>query len=97
MIEYFILAGVLFTIGVVGVLIRRNLLVILMCVEIMMASSHLALVAAGASLGDLHGQVFTLFSIAVAAAEAAVGLAIVVVIYRNKKTSNVDRFNLLQG
>jgi NADH-quinone oxidoreductase subunit K len=95
--EYFILSGILFTLGVVGVLIRRDLLIILMSVEIMMASANLALVTAGAHVGDLHGQIFTIFTIAVAAAEAAIGLAIVVIIYKNKKTANVDSFDSLRG
>ena len=97
MTEYFILASILFTIGTVGVLIRRNLIIILMSIEIMMASAHLALVAASFHVGNLHGQIFTIFSIAVAAAEAAIGLAIVVIIYRNKGTENVDYFNILRG
>ncbi|MBI2026410.1 MAG: NADH-quinone oxidoreductase subunit NuoK [Deltaproteobacteria bacterium] len=95
--EYFILSGILFTIGVLGVLVRKNLIVILMSLEIMMASSHLALVAAGNLAQNLSGQIFALFSIAVAAAEVAIGLALVVIIYKKKQTTNVDRFNILQG
>ena len=95
--QYLLLSGILFTLGVVGVLIRRNLIVILMSIEIMMAAANLALVAAGTYVGNLHGQIFVLFSIAVAAAEAAIGLALVVIIYKNKGTENVDYFNILHG
>jgi len=94
--EYFILSGILFTVGLLGVLIRKNLIVILMSLEIMMASAHLALVTAG-SVQNIEGQVFTLFSIAVAATEAAIGLSLVVIIYKRKQTADVDRFNILQG
>ncbi|MBI2608787.1 MAG: NADH-quinone oxidoreductase subunit NuoK [Deltaproteobacteria bacterium] len=95
--EYFILASILFALGVTGVLMRRNLLVILMSVEIMLASSNLALIAASSHVGNLHGHIFVLFNIAVAAAEAAVGLALIVIIYKNKKTENVDQFTSLHG
>jgi len=95
--QYFLLSGILFTIGILGVLTRRSLIIILMSIEIMMAAANLALVAAGTYVGNLHGQIFVLFSIAVAAAEAAIGLAIVVIIYKNKGTENVDYFNILHG
>ena len=95
--QYLLLSGILFTLGVVGVLIRRSLIVILMSIEIMMAAANLALVAAGTYVGNLHGQIFVLFSMAVAAAEAAIGLALVVIIYKNKGTENVDYFTILHG
>ncbi len=94
---YLILAAVIFAIGVLGVLIRRNALIIFMCVEMMLNSVNLTLVALAQHWGNLTGQVFVFIVMAVAAVEVAVGLAIVMAIVRHKDTTNVDEINLLQG
>jgi len=83
---YLVLSAVLFTIGVIGVLTRRNAIVIFMSIEIMLNSVNLTLVAFASFMGDTAGQVFVFFVMAVAAAEAAVGLAIVLALFRKKKT-----------
>ena len=88
-------SAVLFTIGVLGVLIRRNAIVIFMCVELMLNAVNLTLVALSLAHG-LTGQVFVFFVMTVAAAEAAVGLAIIISIFRHYETVNVDSFNLLK-
>ena len=90
-ISYFlILSGVLFTIGTIGVLIRRNALVIFMSIELQLNAVNLALVAFSRQNGNLTGQVLTFFSMVVAAAEVVVGLAIIVSIYRRRRTIDVD-------
>ena len=94
---YLVLAGVIFTIGVLGVLVRRNALIIFMCVEMMMNAVNLTFVALSRQFGNLDGQVFVFLIMAVAAAEVAIGLAIVLGIIRHKDTTNVDKINLLQG
>ncbi len=93
---YLILSAALFTLGVVGVLIRRNALVMFMSVEMMLNAANLALITYSRSLGNVEGQVFVLVVMAVAAAEVAVGLAIVVALYRHKETTDVDEVNLLK-
>ncbi len=93
---YLLLSAVLFTIGVVGVLTRRNAIVVFMCIELMLNSVNLTLVAFSAYLGDITGQVLVFFVMAVAAAEAAVGLAIVISLFRNKQTVNIDKINILK-
>ena len=96
-ISYFlILSGVLFTIGTVGVLLRRNALVIFMSVELQLNAVNLSLVAFGRQIGNLNGQVLAFFSMVVAAAEVVVGLAIIVVLFRRRHTANVDDANLLR-
>jgi len=94
---YLSLSAVLFTIGVLGVLLRRNVIVLLLSVELMLNSVNLTLVAFSQYLGDVDGQILVLFVIAVAAAEAAVGLAIVIALFRNKLTVNVDELRLFRG
>lgn len=94
---YLILSSILFTIGVSGVLLRRNLIVIFMSIELMLNSVNLALVAISKYLHHVDGQIFVFFIITVAAAEAAVGLAIVIALYRHKETTNIDEINLLKG
>jgi NADH:ubiquinone oxidoreductase subunit K len=89
-------SAVLFSAGVYGVLARRNAVLVLMSIELMLNAVTLNLIAFSQSLGDLAGQVFGLFVIAVAAAEAGIGLAIVILIYRNRETINVDEVNLLK-
>jgi NADH-quinone oxidoreductase subunit K len=93
---YLILSAVLFTLGAVGVLIRRNALVMFMAVEMMLNAVNLTLIAYSRALGSVEGQVFVLFVMAVAAAEVAVGLAIVVAYYRHRQTTDVDDMNSLR-
>ena len=89
-------SAALFSVGVYGVLARRNAVLVLMSIELMLNAVNLNLVAFAQKLGDLSGQVFALFVIAVAAAEVGIGLAIVILIYRNRETINVDEVNLLK-
>ena len=93
---YVVLSALLFGLGVVGFLFKRNIITMFMSIELMLNAVNLAFVAFGRSLGQLQGQVFVFFVIVVAAAEAAVGLAIVILIQRNRKTLNVERVNLLK-
>lgn len=95
--SYLILSAIIFAIGAVGVLIRRNVLVIFMCVEMMMNAVNLSLVALARQFQQLDGQIFVFLVMAVAAAEVAVGLAIVMAVVRHKDTTNVDQINLLKG
>lgn len=94
---YVLLSAILFTIGVVGVLTRRNVMVIFMSVELMLNSANLALVAFARQWGSVDGQLLTFFVITVAAAEVAVGLALLVGIFRTKKTTNVDDVSTMRG
>lgn len=89
-------SAVLFSVGVLGVLLRRNIIVIFMCVELMLNAVNLTFVALAQQLGP-DGQVIVFFVMAVAAAEAAVGLAIIISIYRHKETVNLQKLNLLRG
>ncbi|MBM2815348.1 MAG: dehydrogenase subunit [Ignavibacteria bacterium] len=93
---YLLLAGVLFTIGTIGVLTRRNAIIIFMSIELMLNSVNLTLVAFSSFFGDSSGQIFVFFVMAIAAAEAAVGLAIVLALFRLKKTIYVDEANILK-
>ncbi|MFN3194981.1 MAG: NADH-quinone oxidoreductase subunit NuoK [Chlorobiota bacterium] len=93
---YLILSATIFAIGSVGVLTRRNAIVIFMCIELMLNAVNITLVAFSSFLGDASGQIFVFFVMAVAAAEAAIGLAIVLALFRNKKTVYVDEINLLK-
>ena len=86
----------IFAIGLLGVVIRRNVLVMLMCMELMLNAVNLSLVAFGASMADITGQTLVFFAMAVAAAEAAVGLAIVIAIFRNRQTINIEEINILK-
>jgi NADH-quinone oxidoreductase subunit K len=94
---YIILSSVLFCIGVMGVLFRRNAIIIFMSIELMLNAVNLLLVAFSAFHNDPAGQVFVFFTMAVAAAEIAVGLAILVVMYRNTKSTDIDILNRLRG
>jgi NADH-quinone oxidoreductase subunit K len=97
-IEWYVaLSVVLFTIGSLGVLLRRNAIIVFMSIEMMLNSANLAFVAFARYLGDLNGQVLVFFVITVAAAEVAVGLALIVAIFRTKKSINIDDLNLLKG
>ncbi len=93
---YLSLSAILFVIGVLGVLFRRNVIVILMSIELMLNAVNLTLVTFSQSLGDAAGQILVFFVMAVAAAEAAVGLAIVIAIFRNKLTVDVTQINLFR-
>jgi len=94
--NYLYLSALLFTIGAAGVLIRRNAIVVFMCVELMLNAVNLAFLAFSRSLGTLDAQVLVFFVLTVAAAEAAVGLAIIIAIHRGKDTLDVDAFNLMK-
>ena len=96
-IEYYlILSAFMFSVGIVGVLIRRNAIVVFMCIELMLNSANLTLITFSSFLGDTVGQLFVFFVMAVAAAEAAIGLAIIIAIFRNKLTINIDEINILK-
>jgi NADH-quinone oxidoreductase subunit K len=93
---YVVLAGVLFTIGAVGVLIRRNAIVLFMCIELMLNAGNLALVTFSRMNGNLDGQIMAFFVMVVAAAEVVVGLAIIMSIFRTRRSASVDDANLLK-
>jgi NADH-quinone oxidoreductase subunit K len=94
---YVLLSAVLFTLGVVGVLVRRNAIVIFMAVELMLNAANLAFVAFARERANIDGQVLVFFVITVAAAEVAVGLALLVAIFRSKRTADVDDVSTLHG
>ena len=93
---YLALSAILFAVGVAGVLIRRNVIVMFLAIELMLNAVNLALVALGRRIGSMDGQVIVFFVMTVAAAEAAVGLAIIISIFRNRETVNADELNLLR-
>jgi NADH-quinone oxidoreductase subunit K len=93
---YLVLSAVLFGLGVIGFVFKRNIITIFMSIELMLNAVNLAFVTFSRSLGQLQGQIFVFFVIVVAAAEAAVGLAIVIVIHRNRGTLNVERVDSLK-
>ena len=93
---YLALSAILFTIGVVGVLTRRNAIIVFMCIELMLNSVNLTLVAFSSFMEHSGGQILVFFVMAVAAAETAVGLAIVIALFRNKQTVNIDEINILK-
>ena len=94
--HYLILSGLLFAIGTSGVFLRRNLITILLSIEIMLNAVNLTFVAFGRFAGDLDGQIITFFVMAVAAAEAAVGLALVIALFRHRETLSPDAFTALK-
>ena len=94
--HYMILSGLVFLIGVVGVLIRRNIIIILLSIELMLNATNINFVAFSSYLGNVAGQVFVFFALTVAAAEVAVGLAIIIALYRPHSSINVDDFQLLK-
>ena len=97
-VQYYIgLSALLFTLGALGVLIRRNAIVIFMSIELMLNAANLAFVAFARASNSMHGQIYVFFVIAVAAAEVAVGLALIVEIFRTKHNINIDQMNSLQG
>ena len=94
--HYLVLAAILFTIGAVGVLVRRNAIVVFMCVELMLNSVNLTLVTFARSTGTVDGQIMAFFVMVVAAAEVVVGLAIIITIFRARRSTSVDDANLLK-
>lgn len=96
--HYLTVAAILFTLGVFGIFLnRKNVIIILMSIELILLAVNLNLVAFSAHLGDLQGQVFALMILTVAAAEAAIGLAILVIFYRNRGSIAVDDINMMKG
>jgi NADH-quinone oxidoreductase subunit K len=94
--HYLVLSSALFMTGVIGVMVRRNIIVILMSIELMLNAVNINLAAFSHQMQNVMGQVFALFVIAVAAAEAAVGLGIILAYFRNKDTLNIDEMNILK-
>jgi NADH-quinone oxidoreductase subunit K len=95
--DYLALSFLLFTIGFIGVLIRRNFLTVLMSIELMLNAVNLNLIAFSHRLSDLTGQIFAVFVITIAAGEAAIGLAIIISLFRQKQTLNVDEADTMKG
>jgi NADH-quinone oxidoreductase subunit K len=93
---YLVLSGIVFLTGVIGVLLRRNIIIILLSVELMLNATNINFVAFSQYFHDVTGQVFVFFALTVAAAEVAVGLAIIIALYRAKSTINIDEFQLLK-
>jgi NADH-quinone oxidoreductase subunit K len=93
---YLSLSAILFCIGVIGVLTRRNAIIVFMSIEIMLNSVNLTLIAFSSFLGDSSGQIFVFFVISVAAAEAAIGLSIIMALFRGKQTVNIDEINIMR-
>jgi NADH-quinone oxidoreductase subunit K len=95
-VYYIALSAILFSIGIVGVLVRRNAIVIFLCIELMLNAANLAFVAFARQRGSIDGQVIVFFVMTVAAAEAAVGLAIIIAVFRHRQTINADELRLLR-
>ena len=93
---YLVLSGIVFLTGIVGVLLRRNIIIILLSVELMLNATNINFVAFSQYFHDVAGQVFVFFALTVAAAEVGVGLAIIIALYRAKSTINIDEFQLLK-
>ena len=93
---YLVLSGIVFLTGVVGVLLRRNIIIILLSIELMLNATNINFVAFSQYFHDIEGQVFVFFALTVAAAEVAVGLAIIIALYRAKSTINIDELQLLK-
>mgnify|MGYP001308145668 FL=1 len=93
---YLILSTFMFCVGVLGVVVRRNAIIVFMSIELMLNSVNLSLIAFSSFLGDPTGQMLVFFVMTVAAAEAAVGLAIIIALFRNKRTVNIDEINILK-
>ncbi|HIJ86173.1 MAG TPA: NADH-quinone oxidoreductase subunit NuoK [Desulfuromonadales bacterium] len=94
--SYLIVSAILFSIGTIGVLTRKNVIVMFMCIELMLNAVNLTFVAFSRYLGNLDGQVFVFFIMTVAAAEAAVGLALIIAFFNNKESIDVDDVNLMK-
>lgn len=94
--HYLVLSAILFSLGTFGVLTRKNAIVIFMCIELMLNAVNLSFIALSHFLGNMDGQVFVFFVMTVAAAEAAVGLALMIAFFRNRESIDVEDFNLLK-
>lgn len=94
--HYLVLSAILFSMGTIGVLTRRNAIVIFMCIELMLNAVNLSFIALSHHLGNLDGQIFVFFVMTVAAAEAAVGLALMITFFRNRESIEVEEINLLK-
>ncbi|MBE9485572.1 MAG: NADH-quinone oxidoreductase subunit NuoK [Desulfuromonadales bacterium] len=94
--HYLLLSAILFCIGIFGVLTRKNAIVIFMCIEVMLNSVNLTFIALSRHVGNMDGQIFVFFVMTVAAAEAAVGLALIIAFFKNKESVDVDDFNMLK-
>jgi len=95
-LPYLVLSALLFTVGTIGVIVKRNIIAIFLCIELMLNGANLSFVAFSSYLNQVHGQVFVFFVMVVAAAEAAVGLAITIAIYRNRNTLSVDDADIMK-
>ena len=95
-IHYLVLSALLFTVGTAGVIIKKNVIAIFLCIELMLNAVNLSFVAFSRYLNQVHGQIFVFFVMVVAAAEAAVGLAITITLYRNRKTLSVDDADIMK-
>jgi len=96
--HFLILGGILFSISVAGIFInRKNMIILLMCIELMLLAVNLNFIAFSHYLGDMSGQVFVFFILTVAAAEAAIGLAILITVFRNRRTINVQELDQMKG
>jgi NADH-quinone oxidoreductase subunit K len=95
--HFLVLSLVLFVLGIVGLVVRRNFITVLMCIELILNAANINFIAFSRQLGDLTGQVFAVFIITIAAAEAAIGLGIIIALARLKQTTNLDRVNEMEG
>ncbi|MBI5187999.1 MAG: NADH-quinone oxidoreductase subunit NuoK [Nitrospirae bacterium] len=95
--SYIVLSMIVFTIGIFGFLTRRNIIIMLLSVELMLNGVNISLVAFSHYMQDMRGQIMVFFIIAVAAAEAAIGLALIIALFRNKPTVNIDEINIMKG
>jgi NADH-quinone oxidoreductase subunit K len=93
---YLIVAGIIFTIGMIGVIFARNIIIIFMAIELMLNSANLAMIAFSRNLGSMGGHVMVFMIMTVAAAEAAVGLSIIIALFRNRDSANIDEVNLMK-
>lgn len=94
--HYMVLSAILFSLGTIGVLTRKNAIVVFMCVELMLNAVNLTFIALSSHLGNMDGQIFVFFIMTVAAAEAAVGLALMIAYFRNRESIDVEEFSLLK-
>src|ERR1019366_7872726 len=94
--NYLILSAILFTVGVTGVLVKRNPSQIFICIELMLNAANLSFIALGRQFGQINGQMYVIFALSVAAAEVSVGLGIIVAIFRSKETIDIDEVNLMK-
>ncbi len=95
-LPYLVLSALLFTVGTIGVIVKKNIIDIFLCIDLMLNGANLSFVAFSSYLNQVHGQVFVFFVMVVAAAEAAVGLAITIAIYRNRNTLSVDDADIMK-